>query len=71
MKEQIGSVGHFVDARTYISNVLITEMHHLDAGEVSKDQFMYLVDALERQSFTEDHPKFFRCIRELAFKEAE
>lgn len=55
-----------MDARHYISNVLVEEIHLFNDGKVSKEHFMYLVDAIERQSFLECHQQFFENVRKLA-----
>lgn len=57
-----------MDARHYISQVLAEEVGRLGKHEITLEQFMYLVDALERQSFVEEHKEFFPAIRDLAEK---
>ena len=67
MIEQIPNDSKLImDARHYISNVLVEEINRFNDGKVSNEQFMYLVDALERQSFLECHRKFFENVRKLA-----
>ena len=57
-----------MDARHYISTVLSHELGRLGQGEVTHEQFEYLVDALEAQSFVPEHKDFFPAIRELGQK---
>lgn len=57
-----------MDARHFISLVLAEEMTRLGKKEITLEQFNYLVDALDRQSFTPEHADFFPAIRELAEK---
>ena len=57
-----------MDARHFISRVLSHEIGLLAQGIVTRQQFDYLVEALERQSFVEEHKEFFPAIRELASK---
>lgn len=55
-----------IDARHFISNVLVEEMHQLDDGTVTPEQFNYLIDALKRQSFVDNHHEFFESVRKIA-----
>ena len=55
-----------MDARHFISKVCAGELTKLVQKEITLEQFNYLIDALERQSFVEEHKDFFPAIRELA-----
>lgn len=55
-----------MDARHFISLVLLEQLDSLIECTITIEQFQYLVDALEKQSFVEEHKDFFPAFRELA-----
>lgn len=57
-----------MNAVHFISLVCNEEITRLGNGECTMEEFLKVVDALERQSYLPTHSRFFAAVRDLAKK---